>query len=207
MGWWQIDYSDGSMRPQFDKMAQFYAELAHAGLYIMPESITTFSNHSCCGLHGGNVYAGELLGYSYNTNIALESSEWIDGSRDGDLRNYEERLLSGQEPIDIFFRCIAHKRVPSLHFHNTPREAWNVQRVAEIKEVLAVYRQHRHTMKKRTVLKDGAGVLWQNDAGDALLFSFKAQSYPGKAVDAATGARITDGQLQANRAYHILAPQ
>jgi len=204
MGWWQIDYSDGSMRPQYDNMAQFYAEMAQAGLYIMPEAICTFSNHSCCGLHGGNIYAGELLGYSYNTNIGLDSSEWIDGAVDSDLRNYEERLISGQESIDLFFHCIAHKRVPSLHFHLTPRTAWNAQRVGEIKEVLALYRQLRPQMKKRTVLKDNAGVLWHDDAGTALLFSFKAQSYPGTAVDAASGERVNDGQLQANRAYRIL---
>lgn len=207
LGWWQIDYSDGTMRPQYDKMAAMYAEFVNAGLYIMPEAIVTFSNHSCCGLHGGNVYAGDLLGYSYNTNIAVEGGEWIDGVVDSDLNNYEERLITGQEPIDMFFRCIAHKRVPSLHFQNVPREQWHAERVAQLKELLAVYQQHRLAMQKRTVLKDGAGVLWEDNTGTALLFSFKEQPLTGKALDAATGAKVTDGKLRGNRVYRITDPQ
>jgi len=206
MGWWQIDYSDGTMRPQYDKMAEMYADLTNAGLYIMPEAIVTFSNHSCCGLHGGNVYAGDLLGYSYNTNLGLESAEWSDGVVDSDLRNYEERLITGQESIDMFFRCIAHKRIPSLHFHGIPRESWHAERVGEIKEVLALYKQHRSSMRTRTVLKDNAGVLWEDEVGNAILFSFKAQPYAGKAVDAATGEHIQDGKLKAYRAYRIIDP-
>ncbi len=42
LGWWQLNYSDGSMRPQFDHMAGLFADLTNAGLYLQPEGIVTF---------------------------------------------------------------------------------------------------------------------------------------------------------------------
>lgn len=200
MGWWQIDYSDGSMRPQYDKMAQMYADLTQAGLYILPEGILTFSNQSCCGLHGGNIYAGDLLGYSYNTSIGF----WF-GSGEHGIDTYDAQLIKGLEPIDVYFQCIAHKRIPSLQFHMLPREEWDPERVQQIKDILKVYKTHRHLMQRRTVLPDDAGVLWENDTDVKLLFSFRDQSCPleGSITDALTDECISDGLLQANRAYLI----
>jgi len=190
LGWWQLDYSQGDMRPQFERMAGLYADLAKAGLYIKPEALVAFSNHSCCGLHGGNVYAGDLLGYSYNTAIALSFG-------DGD-ETYENRILRGQVPIDMLFQCIAHKRIPTLNFHLIPRSEWHAPSCAAIKEVLALYRDQRHRMIRRTVLKDGQGVRW--DGGDqALIFAFKPMSAPAEARDATTGETVTI--LTPNRAY------
>jgi hypothetical protein len=116
LGWWQIDYSQGDMRPQYARMAQLYADLANAGLYIQPEALVAFSNHSCCGLHGGNIYADDLLGYSYNTVIAL----WFNES-DNHGHNYENSLFRGQASIDMLFQCIAHKRIPNLNKRRRPR--------------------------------------------------------------------------------------
>lgn len=200
LGWWQLDYSDGSMRPQYDKMAELYRELTHAGLYLMPEAIVTFSNHSCCGLHGGNVYADDLLGYSYNTNIAL----WFGGD-DSHAGNYDNRVLMGEEPFDLFFQCIAHKRVPSLGFHLVPREQWHQGNVELIKEILRVYKQNRHLMMTRIVVKDQAGVFWENDTKTNLYFSFKDQpsAFFGEITDAGTGMLVTDDRLRANRVYLI----
>lgn len=190
LGWWQLDYSQGDMRPQFERMAGLYADLAKAGLYIKPEALVAFSNHSCCGLHGGNVYAGDLLGYSYNTAIALSFG-------DGD-ETYENRILRGQVPVDMLFQCIAHKRIPTLNFHLIPRSEWHAPSCAAIKEVLALYRDQRHRMIRRTVLKDGQGVRW--DGGDqALIFAFKPMSAPAEARDATTGETVTI--LTPNRAY------
>jgi len=201
LGWWQVDYSDGSMRPQYDKMAQLYADLNNAGLYIMPESITTFSNHSCCGLHGGNIYKDDLLGYAYNTNI----SYWAGEGDDHGGGTYECQVLTGKVGFDIFFQAIAHRRLAGMHFHMIPREQWDPANTAAMKELFAIYKQHRGLMQKRTVLKGDAGVLWENGSETRLFFSFKEQQSPvsGKLTDAGTGA-IVEGEVQANRVYLII---
>jgi hypothetical protein len=193
LGWWQLDYSQGDMRPQFDRMGQLYAALAKAGLYIKPEALVSFSNHSCCGLHGGNIYAGDLLGYSYNTVIAL----WFNDGEGHDA-NYDNRILRGQAPVDMLFQCIAHKRIPALNLHLVPRAEWHAPSVAAIKAVLALYKAQRHRMIRRTVLKDGLGVRW--DGGDQpVLFAFKAAPAPAGARDAASGQPV--GSVAANHAY------
>lgn len=207
LGWWQVDYADGSLRPQFDKMAELYATLTRAGLYLQPEALVTFSTHSCCGLHGGNVYHGDLLGYSYNTGIAMESATFIDGqSANDDLKDYDARLIRGQVPIDTLFRAFAHKRIPNVTYHLVPRAEWHAERVAEIKDLFRLYRENRHLMRRRTVLKDDAGVLWESDGatvGTRLLFSFRDQPppLPGRWVDALTGQPPAEGRLLRNRAY------
>ena len=194
LGWWQLDYSQGDLRPQFDRMGQLYADLAKAGLYLKPEGLLSFSSHNCCGLHGGNIYAGDLLGYSYSTTIAL----WFNDGGDDHSNNYETRILRGQAPIDMLFQCIAHKRVPGLHLHNVPRAEWHAPSVAAIKEVLALYRAQRHRMIRRTVLKDGLGVRW--DGGDqSVLFAFKAAPAPTGTRDAASGESVAT--LSPNHAY------
>jgi len=204
MGWWQVDYSDGTMRPQFDKMMALYVTLTNAGLYIMPEAIVSFCEHSCCGLHGGNVYAGDLLGYSYATNIGMESAEFIDGAVENDLREYDQRLVRGEVPIDLFFRTIAHKRMTTLGFHIVPREQWHLLRVEEIKYSLAGYKRNRDLMRKRTVLKGDCGVLWENDTDTVIFFSFADQASPlaGTVTDGLTGERVA-GTLKAYRIYRI----
>jgi hypothetical protein len=193
LGWWQLDYSQGDMRPQFDRMGQLYAALAKAGLYIKPEALVSFSNHSCCGLHGGNIYAGDLLGYSYNTVIAL----WFNDGEGHDA-NYDNRILRGQAPVDMLFQCIAHKRIPALNLHLVPRAEWHAPSVAAIKTVLALYKAQRHRMIRRTVLKDGLGVRW--DGGDqSVLFAFKAAPAPAGTRDVASGEAVTT--LSPNQAY------
>ena len=205
LGWWQLDYSDGSMRPQFDRMGSLYAALAKAGLYIMPEAVVTFSRHSCCGLHGGNVYAGDMLGYSTNSNIAMESGSCLTEIAEDDLHQYELRLITGQLPIDLFFKAIAYKRVPSLHFHSVPREQWHPERVEQLKSVLALYKRYRHLMDKPTVMKAYAGVLWENGTKTKLYFSFAPQTIPcsGAFTVALTGERVVDGRLQPLKAYQV----
>lgn len=198
MGWWTIDYSNGTMRPQFDRMADLFAKLVNAGLYIQPEGLLAFSTSSCCGLHGGNIYADDLLGYSYNTTIAL----WF-GSPEGEP-TAEIPILRGQASIDMLFQCVAYKRIPNLHFHTIPRDEWDPQAVVALKELFAVYKQFRHLMQKRTVLKHQAGVLWENETENRLFFSFQQQPCPvdGVAIDAASGEVVHC--LMANRAYRIL---
>lgn len=194
LGWWQLDYSQGTMAPQFAQMAGLYADLAKAGLYLQPEALATLSSHACCGLHGGNVYAGDLLGYSYNTAIGL----WYNEGGNDHSNTFEMRVLKGEEPLDVLFQCIAHKRVPGLHFHVVPRAQWHAPTVTAIKELLDVYRNQRHRMIRRTVLKDNVGVRW--DGGDRpVLFAFRAAPAELGTVDASTGVIVKT--LEPNRAY------
>ena len=199
LGWWQVDYSNGTMRPQFDRMAELWAELTNAGLYIQPEAIVSFTAHSACGLFGGNVYADDRLGYSYKTVIGLTYSE-TPGEPSVD---HSELILKGEQPFSMLFQCFAHHRITNPPVNRVPREQWDPTAVDQIKTLFRIYKQHRHLMKHRTVLKDELGVRWDNDSAESLLFAFKAQPAPDHAIDAATGDPVTDGRLEADRVYLI----
>jgi hypothetical protein len=213
LGWWQVDYSNGTMRPQFDRMAELYAALVNAGLYIQPEAIVSFTDHSACGLFGGNVYADELLGYSYNTTIGLhyktpkrkkgESELAMDHGGESD--DHAKRILQGKEPFELLFRCFAHKRITGVPANQTPRDTWDQAAVEKIKELFRVYREQRHLMQRRTVLKNDSGVRWDNDTDRSLLFVFKPQNAPDGAIDAGTGREPENGQLQPDRIYLVPA--
>lgn len=191
LGWWQVDYSNGTMSPQWDRMTDLYAAWTAAGLLLRPEAMVSFSNHSAVGMVGGNHYPlGVLAGYGYNTAISLPSGE-------------EEDLISGARSIDLLFQWIAHKHVPSFHFQNIPREKWNAGRVQELKELLSVYKRFRHLMLLRTVLKDDKGVFWRNETPEQLFFSFKEQGPFGVMTDAVTGVPVGDSTLRTNRVYLV----
>jgi len=197
LGWWQVDFPQGTMRPQWDKMAELYAALANDGLYVMPEGIAMFSNHSCCGMHGGNIYKHDLLGYTYNSALG----PWYDHTEDP---GYMTRVIKGEAPIDAMFQSVAHKHLPTFEIHDVPAEQWSPPAVVAVKDLLAVYKRNRHLMRKRTVLKNDAGVLWESPGGEGLLFSFAEQRRDGAFTDALTGQPVT-GKLQANRAYRTTA--
>lgn len=182
MGWWQVDYSQGTMRPQYDKMSDVYAALCRAGLYVMPEAIVGFSSHSCCGLHGGNVYSGDLLGYSYDTNISLWQGD--DDTHDGDM---ELKILRGQAPTDELFRCYAHRRVPTLSLHKVPVAERDPSSVVKLKEIIQAYKTVRASMVRRTVLPEDRGVLWQGSGREAILWSFRRQVWPSSAKEVLSG--------------------
>ena len=59
-------------------------------------------------------------------------------------------------------------------------------------------------MVKPTVMKEYAGVLWENDSNTKVYFSFVPQDAPisGKITDALTGD-VIDGKLEALKAYLI----
>jgi hypothetical protein len=193
LGWWQVDYSDGTCRPQYDRMARLYAELAQAGLYLMPEAIVSFSHHSCCGLHGGNVYAGELLGYSYRSNIGLPHQPGAP--------NLYAQVLRGETPVDELFRYFAHQRIPTMALAGIPAAERHPQGVAALQQLFRQYRQARPLMQRRTVLRGNVGVLWENDADTPLLWSFQRQPARQPCTDLLTGAEVTSGELLPNRVY------
>lgn len=193
LGWWQVDYSDGSMRPQFQKMAELYAEMIRRGLYVQPEAIVAFSSHSCCGLHGGDVYAGELLGYSYDSSISL-------GRTDDD----DAELIRGRVPPHRLFQCLAHRRIPVMHFHKVPRDEWQSSAVTAFKDYFAMYKAARSHMKHRTVLPDNNGVVWEGNDGERLIWSFKDQSWQdGKVMDLFEGTPLPNGLLKAWKVYGL----
>jgi|GEM_PF-781683 len=165
LGWWQVDYTDGSMRTQEHLMARLYADLVNAGLSICVEAIVAFSNNSCCGLHGGNVYAGDLLGYSYNTRIGFTHVE-------DDAKDYEDRILSGKVEPDLLFRMLAHKRAPGLVVDPKKRDNWLPERVAVFRALMQTYHRLAPDMQVRNVLREDAGVLWTGDEPGALWWCF-----------------------------------
>lgn len=195
LGWWQVDYSDGSMRPQFDKMGELYAEMTRRGLFVEPEAICAFSSHSCCGLHGGDVYAGELLGYSYDTEISLEK-----------IPENDKAMLRGEVPVEQLFRLFAHRRVPPMLLHKVPKEEHDANAEASMKEYIAMYKAARGDMKRRTVLADDAGVRWENEKGQALLWAFKEQPAPEGSLDLLSG-ESTGKWLQPWRVYRTKCAQ
>ena len=185
LGWWQVDYSKGDFRPQFDRTAKLYADLTNAGLYLMPEAVVSFSKHSCCGLHGGNVYAGDLLGYAYNTNIGLEH-----GGKD-----VMKEILTGNAPFSLLFHSFAHLRIPNLSLHTVPRDQWHAPTVQKIKTLLKLYRKCRHLMVHRTVLDHDYGVIWSDLTGAyQLLWAFKAHVLPERATELLSGDPAKDAK-------------
>jgi hypothetical protein len=194
LGWWQVDYADGSMRPQFDRMAELYATLTDAGLYLQPEAVVAFSSHSCCGLHGGDVYAGDLLGYSYDTAISLPA----------DVAGDERAMLRGEASVDLLFRCLAHRRVPKMQFLQVPPAEWSAQGADALKRLFAMYRKARPFMQRRTVLKEDRGVLWDGASGERVLWTFVAQRREeDDAEDLLTEEAVSDNRLAPWRVYRL----
>jgi len=59
-------------------------------------------------------------------------------------------------------------------------------------------------MYKRTVLKGDLGVLWEGEAGERLVWSFKDHSAESKpATEILTGAEADAGVLRAGHAYRL----
>jgi len=198
LGWWQLDYGTGTMRPQFEQTMELYAALESEGLYLMPEALVQFSSHSCCGMHGGEIYSGELAPLAYNSNIPLFHSEFTGEE------SPECHILKGSLDWQPLFEAISHRRIPNLAFDYLPREEWNPERHQQIREWLRVYKTCRTAMQRRTVLKDHLGVLWENDGPEAVFFAYQDQPADGPARDAATGEATH--LLRAGRVYWIIPP-
>jgi hypothetical protein len=196
LGWWQVDYSNGDMRPQFDRMAELYATLSNAGLYFMPEAIVAFSNHSCLCLLNEHMVEGYLEGYMYKTVVAFPHS------LDGAVEALDKRVLRGEAPIDAMFRAFAHKWVPNSEMWRVPREEWHEDNAAEIKRLHATYRKLRKRMVTRTVLKDGLGVRWDDGSDDCIYFCFRDRPGTDEAYEALTGELVRDTFLK-NRVYVV----
>lgn len=204
LGWWQLDYSGGTMKPQFGEMADLYAQLVKSGLYLMPEAICAFSSHSCLGLHGGDPYAGEMLGYAYDSNIHMPSvpgGSHYDGFADCEI-------LKGRAPVDELFRCLAHRRAPNLSISRVPPEQRDPGAIEALRGLFSVYKKVRGDMHRRTVLKGGRGVHWVSANGRRQhLFVFKRCPAPAGAVDVATGQPVVSRNLDPGRVYRLAGGQ
>ena len=205
LGWWQIDYRHGTMRPQFDKVCQIYSDFVNAGHYLNVEAIVSFSSHSCVGLHGGNVYAGHRLPFSYDTNFSLNYLD--EDQRQGETTDQIKRMLFGEKAVDELFRCLAHRRGPRFARRTLTedRERWDEQAVEAVKDTIRIYKAVRDRMQRRTVLKQDRGVLWEDGSDHAVLFAFHDMTWADEATDAGTAQPVTDGMLRKNRAYFIPA--
>ena len=199
LGWWQIDFSKGDMRPQFDRMAQLWADLTNAGLYIQPEAVVSFTSHSGCGLFAGDVYAGDLLGYSYNTVIGLH----YQAPGDTKVLEQSDEIIAGRKPFGLLFQVVAHKRIPPFNYGRGDKKEWVPERFEQIKELIRVYKQVRGKMVKRTVLHGNAGVVWEDGSETAIFFAFGATRVGVPIVDVATGKTISDGTAVADRVYQM----
>lgn len=118
------------------------------------------------GMHGGNCYDGANLAYSYDTCTSLWWSDIAYGN------SWDSRILRGQEPVDMLFQCFAHRRAPMLSLHMVPPAERNPAGLAAIQAAIAAYKRYRPLMHKRTVLKDGSGVLWTGPNGERTHWSF-----------------------------------
>ncbi|MDZ4743267.1 MAG: hypothetical protein SGI98_07600 [Verrucomicrobiota bacterium] len=198
LGWWQLDYSAGTMKPQFERMAKVYADLANEGLYLMPEAITTFSSHSCLGMYGGDTYRDEDLGYSYDSCVHPPVKE-------GTHEYIDNEILRGKSSVDYLFQCIAHKRVPNMACWQVPVAERDPKVIVQLRDLFTAYKKIRSSMDKRTVLKDGQGVLWESEDGKKKhLFSFKEQVSPAaNAIEVISGKPAENGKLQTNKVYLI----
>ena len=204
LGWWQIDYREGTMRPQFDMVCEMYADLVDAGLYITVEAIVSFSSHSCVGLHGGNVYADDLMPYSYDSNFSLG---YVAEDQDDDSKDQLQRMLKGEKPVDELFECFAHRRVPRFRRETLleGRDEWDDASVTEMKRAIRTYKAVRDRMQKRTVLRDNRGVIWEDGTDAAVFYVFRDQPWDAEARDALSGEAVEDGKLRKNRVYVVPA--
>ena len=197
LGWWQVDYSNGTMRPQFDRMAQLWADFNNAGLSLWPEGIVAFSNQSCVAFPYPQHLMGENFSYSYRLGNGLMRLE-----EDGSVTDLTLEILKGSLPIDLYFQAFAFGTVPGgLFFHRVPREQWNAERVGQIKDLFAAYKKVRGLMHARTVLKEGRGVLWTGRGGEKLLFSFTPQKIEDGMVDVGTGQTPAGQMTLPNHIY------
>lgn len=195
LGWWQLDYASGTMKPQFEQTMALYAALEKEGLYITPEALVQFSAHSCCGMHGGEIYSGELAPFAHNSNIPFFYGKFTGN------RSPECLMLKGEIDLLPLFEAISHRRIPNLGFETVPREQWNPGRRDQIREWLQAYQSCRHAMQHRIVLKDQLGVLWTNDGPEAVFFAYQDQPAVSSARDVATGEPART--LQAHRIYWV----
>lgn len=194
LGWWQIDYSSGTMAPQCEIMGRLYASLVNQGCYIAPEALVTFSSTSCCGMHGGEIYDGEQLPFAYRSSIPF----WLPDA-EGE-HSYERRLVAGRDSIDRLYRSLAHERCPMLSLGGDAIDE-DPDAVASIRQLLLAYRRVSPFMQQRTVLPDGRGVLWQRDDDAAVMFCFADQPADGPWQDAVDPADAPASRLTAGRIY------
>jgi len=194
LGWWQLDYSAGTMAPQHERMGRLYADLVNRGHYVAPEALVAFSNTSCCGMHGGEIYAGEQLPFAYRSSISF----WTPDTKDSQC--YERRLIAGKASDDLLLRSLAHERCPMLSLGGEAIVE-DAQAVASVRRLLLAYRQVSPLMQQRTVLPDDRGVRWSRDDGAAVLFSFTDQPAEGPWHDATGRASGNCSRLEAGGIY------
>ncbi len=189
LGWWHIDYADGTLRPQFREMADLYASFVNKGYYIRPEALVAFSNHSGLGMAAGNLYPPGLLAtYSYNTEISLSFEDEAD-------------IIRGRTSCDLLFHWFANRHPPSIHVQRVPRDDWDEEAVAKLKRWIHLYKACRADMVRRTILDNCTGILWEGN-GSVHVWVLAPMSSPADhAVDRESGEEAS--QLSPFRVYEL----
>ncbi len=197
LGWWQLDYAGGTLRPQFDRLGQLYADLANAGLYLLPEGLAACSNHNSLGQFGDEIYQGEAIAFAYNSAIPFHD-------RPGAQSPTDTLVLTGKLPIDPLFRAFAHKWIPNSNLWQAPRQTWDAAAVAEIKRLYATYKVARPHMVVRTILANHAGIHWHDPkTGAELLWSFQNQPLDHPATEIGSTDPTPVAHAHPNRVYRL----
>ncbi|MDL5050348.1 hypothetical protein QQ054_30560 [Oscillatoria amoena NRMC-F 0135] len=187
LGWWHVDYGN-DLDVQFDKHAQLYADFSNEGLYLRPEAIVAFSNHSSLCMIGDYYQPGLESTYGYQSCIGLHEKE-------------EFEILRGQKSVDKLFDWVANKHIPPLHFQLVPREEWNADNVALIKQLFKAYRENVVFMKKRTILPDIRGIQWDAPCSTRLVFALQDFEAAGAGWTDVFSGEQCGTSFQKNRLY------
>ncbi|MDL5053515.1 hypothetical protein QQ056_08165 [Oscillatoria laete-virens NRMC-F 0139] len=187
LGWWHVDYASPGLEVQWHKHAEFYKTLANDGLYLMPEAIVQFSNHSNLGILGDYYFTSEEAAYGYQSSLPMTEKD-------------QYAILKGERPVDAFFQWVAHKHISMIHFHHVPREEWNPENAGFLKKLLHLYRKHSCHMERRTILPDFKAVRWDNDEGVVLIFALEDTTIEGSWTNLFDDSH-SSGTLLKNRVY------
>lgn len=188
LGWWHVNYASPGLEVQYHKAAEFYKILANDGMYIMPEAIVQFSNHSNLGILGDYYFTDEEAAYGYMLGSSMNDAD-------------QHAVIRGEQPVDTFFMWVAHKHISNIGFHHVPREQWDAHNASQLKSLFKAYRENVDNMKHRTILDDFSGVLWESaDKKIQTLFVIKAGEYEGTWENVYTGT-VESGTLAKNTVY------
>jgi len=187
LGWWHVDYSSPGLEVQYQRAAEFYKILANDGMYLMPEAIVQFSNHSNLGVLGDYYFTPEEAAYGYQSGFYMNDKE-------------QHAIIRGEMPADMFFLRLAQKHVSPVGFHHVPREEWDEDNAQQIKQLFKAYKENVQYMKKRTILDDFKAVRWDNDQNIQVLYVLEECSHEGPWENLFTG-ETESGNLSKNTVY------
>jgi len=123
-GWWQVDYSTvrcAAVR----RMAELYADLTTPGCTLPPRRLLPSQTHRAA-VCTRRCLRGDLLGFAYNTNVALAQAETTQPDGSKVMVERENLIFRGLVPYEELFRSFAtSESFVQLPF-DPPRDQWNL---------------------------------------------------------------------------------